>query len=421
MKKNAVAIGIGSNLGQRLVNIQTALKLLQAFIADRRVSSVVESSALLLPGSPVQWDMPYLNCVLIGHTELSPRALLQELKKIENHIGPPKVARWAPRALDLDILSYEDLVIQDPDLIIPHKEMLHRPFVIHPLAQLTPYWKHPVHNKTLLELAHEVPAEFHRSFSATPLLMGILNLTPDSFSDGGLFVDPEKAIAHAKALEQAGASFIDLGAASTRPGTKIISHEEEWQRLSSVLPALNALHLSLDTYHNETALRALRQYDLALINFQGDTISGELAQEIEQQKKQLVIMHHLGLPPSRTQVIPYEDDPIQHILSWAQTKIEELESKGLDRTRLILDPGIGFGKTALQNMLLLKRVQELKKAGLPLLVGHSRKSFMQLFSCKEPSDRDLESAALSLYLAREGVEYLRVHNVELHRQQLCLN
>lgn len=420
-----VAIGIGSNIGDRLAYIQKATSLLQKILKGMRSSTILESSAHLLPGSPSEWNLPYLNCAVMGHTTLGPYELLRELKAIEREMDAVKIERWAPRKIDLDILAYGDLAMDEEHLTIPHKELLNRPFALYPLGQLLPYWRYPVEGSpffghSALRLMHDSTPDFHRSLVAKPYLIGILNVTPDSFSDGGLYAEKEKAVDQALHLWKSGASFIDLGAASTRPGSSFISAEEEWRRLCPILEALpSQLRLSIDTYNDITALKAIDTFDVDMINFVGPEIGQELAAKIEKEKKQLVCMHSLSLPHNRGTVLPLEKEPMSPLLAWAETTLLNLGKMGVDRKRIILDPGIGFGKTAAQCLIVLKRMNELKTFGVPLLVGHSRKSFISSFSKNAPAERDWQSAAFAIHLMEAGVDYLRVHDVDKHMELLA--
>lgn len=425
-RKKQIALGIGSNLGDRLRHLQKGLALLSPFMEEVQVSTVFETKAELLPGSPPEWDLPFYNCVAIGKVALTPRELLGKLKEIEEQVAPRAAQKWAPRALDLDILAYEEEVIDEEGLSIPHSELLNRPFALQPMAQLLPYWRYPdphhgAYGKTLLELSHLSPLAFSRSLVVEPQLVGVVNVTPDSFSDGGLFCDPEKATTKALQLWEEGASWVELGALATSPRATLYSFEEEWRRLSPVLQRLSECkvrpRLSIDTYHTQTALRALEEFDVEMINWVGEEINAELIQKIERGGKQLVVMHRLSLPPSRTNVLPYEEDPLEAILKWGREALADLEEKGLDRRRVIVDPGVGFGKTALQNRMILQRIAELKVLGVPLFVGHSRKLFIASFSASRPSERDRESMAISLYLKEQGVDFLRVHDVVGHMTQ----
>jgi 2-amino-4-hydroxy-6-hydroxymethyldihydropteridine diphosphokinase/dihydropteroate synthase len=398
-----VAIGIGTNLGDRLFNIQRAVAQLRGLLRDFRVSTIVESEAFLLPGSPAEWNIPFLNGVAMGFTDLPPRQLLERLKAIELSMAPPKGVRWGPRIIDLDLLLYGDERVDEPDLTVPHQELQNRSFALYPLAQLLPSWRERV-----------PPCSFSRQFICTPKLVGIVNLTPDSFSDGGLYNEPAKGAAHALQLWQDGASLVDLGAVSTRPGAVLLSQEEEWARLQPVLTLLGRERmrprLSIDTFYTKTALQALEEFGVEAINFLGERVEPKLAEIVEREDKELILMHRLTLPPTAAVTLPIDEDPMDLLCRWGQAQIDQIP---VSRGRLILDPGIGFGKTAQQNRLILDRIGEMKRLGVPLLVGHSRKRFL---SEKPASERDPETFAISVHLAKQGVDYLRVHNVWLHHQ-----
>ena len=138
----------------------------------------------------------------------------------------------------------------------------------------------------------------------------------------------------------------------------------------------------------------------------------------KQCSQDIVIMHHLGIPVKPDQHLPLDSDPIQVVKDWAQLKLSQFEKKGISPSRLIIDPGIGFGKTAEQNLETLLRVKELKSLGRDLYIGHSRKSFLRLVSQRIAAERDFSTLAVSEFLARQGVSYLRVHNVEAHVEAL---
>jgi 2-amino-4-hydroxy-6-hydroxymethyldihydropteridine diphosphokinase/dihydropteroate synthase len=421
-----VIIGFGSNLGDRLFHIQQALDCLGSILTEMRCSTIVESSALLQPGSPAEWNRPYLNGAVVGRTCFSPHKLLRVLQDFEKKIGSVKAGRWAPRKIDLDILAYEDQVVEENDLKIPHPGLLYRSFALFPVSQLAPSWRYPVEGnsafgKTALELAHGLTLDFHQHMVAKPFLVGVLNIAPDSFSDGGQFQNLEQTVEYACDLLQAGASWIDLGAVSTRPGADNVSPEEEWKRLHPVLSALQNVRgrISVDTIHPIVALRAIDLFDVHAINFEGNSVGTDLAKTIEKRQKQLVVMHSLSIPPSKAHVLPFEKDPVKILQSWADQKVSELEGLGVNRKRLILDPGIGFGKTAWQNQILIQRICELRRNDIPLMVGHSRKSFLQQFCTDPPAQRDISSAVVTCHLMEAGVEYLRVHNVQLHMKALA--
>ncbi|MCB2081978.1 MAG: dihydropteroate synthase [Hyphomicrobiales bacterium] len=244
-------------------------------------------------------------------------------------------------------------------------------------------------------------------------IVGILNLTPDSFSDGGKAADSKIALARIDAMVEAGASVIDIGAESTRPGATPLRAEEEWARLETVLPLVcsdtRTYKLSIDTRHPETARQALA-LGVDWINDVSGLENPEMLEVVKDADCQLVFMHHLGIPADRN-VVLQGTNPVEDIMGWATQRMEQIAAHGISTDRLIFDPGIGFGKTVEQTFRLLQHIQAFKLLGLPLMVGHSRKSFFSLVSSRPAAERDPETAALSFYLAQQGVDFLRVHDV----------
>lgn len=250
-------------------------------------------------------------------------------------------------------------------------------------------------------------------------IMGIINITPDSFSDGGRYSDKDAALAHAAALISAGADMLDIGAESTRPGATPISAEAEWQRLAPILPELLALArgrntpVSLDTRHAETANKAL-----ALgVDWINDVSAGgneALVDAVAASHAGYIVMHSLGVPASKTHVLPPDCDPVAEITRFFGELITKLERRGISRERLILDPGIGFGKTAAHSMQLLwYSPQWQRELGVPLLIGHSRKSFLTLAG-GEKADRDSLTLLASSFLFTGHIGWIRVHDINAH-------
>ncbi len=249
----------------------------------------------------------------------------------------------------------------------------------------------------------------------TTTLVGIINLTPDSFSDGGNFSTTDAAVEYALQLTEEGAGVLDIGAESTRPGATPLSWQEEWARLEPFLKRLSGRSrqclLSLDTRHAESARRAL-DHGMDWINDVSGVSTPAMAAFLASIPQKLVLMHSLSIPAERARTLPETTDPVQAILAWAKKKIAALEQNGIAHDRLIFDPGIGFGKTAEQSLTLLKRIAHFKELGVPIMVGHSRKSFLSLFTHAPAENRDAATAVVSYYLAKKGIEYLRVHNVK---------
>lgn len=252
-------------------------------------------------------------------------------------------------------------------------------------------------------------------------LVGIINVTPDSFSDGGLHNSPDAALDQARRMVKEGASVIDIGAESTRPGAKTISPEEEWKRLGPVLEKLRESELnawiSVDTRNPETAAKAL----LAGIDWLNDPsglANPKMLEEARKSAVNVVIMHNLGIPADPNKVMPEKEDIIVSIVSWAAMKIDELTKQGIGMDRIIFDPGIGFGKTAEQSYTIIENIEAFKKLGVRLMVGHSRKSFLKAFTDEPAHERDEITAKFSSWLANLDVDYLRVHDIKTNKKAL---
>jgi dihydropteroate synthase len=249
------------------------------------------------------------------------------------------------------------------------------------------------------------------------LLMGILNLTPDSFSDGGLHADP---VAAGFALHEAGADIIDVGGESTRPGAEPVPVEEEQRRILPAIAALAraGLRVSVDT-RNAATMEAALGAGAAMINdvsaLRHDAASAPL---LARHTCQVVLMHMRGTPQTMMQHARY-DDVAAEVRDELALRVDEAEAAGIARSRLVIDPGLGFAKTAEQSLELLRRLPELRALGLPLLVGASRKAFIgRVTGEPEPSRRVAGSIAAALHAAACGAAMLRVHDVAATRQAL---
>lgn len=246
-----------------------------------------------------------------------------------------------------------------------------------------------------------------------PALMGILNVTPDSFSGDGVMGGD--AVRQAERLMLDGADILDIGAESTRPNAVPISAEVEWARLAPVLEGILArdwrqrLRLSLDTRHAQTAARAL-SLGVEIINDVSGLSDPEMLEILEEHQCDVVVMHSLSVPADPMLVLPEDTDVLGVILQWKEAITRKAENHNIARERLIYDPGLGFGKTAAQSLLLARSLSTLKKAGGRWLIGHSRKSFLSQLG----EDRNALTLQLSHALAEQGADYLRVHDVAAH-------
>jgi dihydropteroate synthase len=242
------------------------------------------------------------------------------------------------------------------------------------------------------------------------LLMGILNVTPDSFSDGGRFSDPDRACARALEMEEQGADIIDIGAESTRPESARISADEEWRRLLPVLKLLKdkiRVPLSLDTYKSEIAERAL-QYGVQIFNDpSGLTFDPALAKTATDANAGLILNHMRGLPESWAK-LPAMPDVIGSIGKDLEATTSRARRAGVEKNRIVVDPGIGFGKRKEQNSEILGQLGRLAELGFPILVGPSRKSFLSQASANETL---YATAAAVTAAILNGAHIVRVHDV----------
>jgi len=242
------------------------------------------------------------------------------------------------------------------------------------------------------------------------VLMGVLNITPDSFSDGGKYADPERAFAHALEMEEQGADIIDIGAESTRPGSTPISAAEEIRRLIPVLKRLKdrlAVPISVDTYKAEVAERAL-DLGVEMINDpSGLTFDPNLARIVSNHDAGLILNHMRGRPETWNKLAPMQD-PMGTITRELDATISRARRTGIDKARIVIDPGLGFGKRKEQNSLILARLGELTKLDMPILVGPSRKQFL---AHPTPEETRFATAAAVAASVLGGAHIIRVHDV----------
>ena len=409
-------LGLGSNLGDRHANLARALKLLeQRALRVERVSPVVESPALLPDGAPPEWNRPFLNLAVACESEASPQTLRNWSKEIELRMGRKPGPHWSPRPMDIDILLWGDQQWLDESLTIPHPGLRERNFVLTPMVALEPRLVPPGANgEHLLECSR-------RLADPIPLWMGIVNVTPDSFSDGGRFTIWPTIEPHVREMIESGVHIIDVGGESTRPGARPLGNDEEWARVGPVLEQLLELRagsalgpcISIDTYHPETARRAL-DLGVDMVNDVSGLATPGMMELAGESRADWVAMHQLSLPVDPRLTIPPDRDPFEAVERWLLASLERWDKAGLDLNRIVFDPGIGFGKTADQSWKLLRRAGELRRHGLRVMVGHSRKSFFRPSVGDNMQARDRATVGVSLDLCAQGVDIIRVHDVSLN-------
>lgn len=256
---------------------------------------------------------------------------------------------------------------------------------------------------------------------ARPLLMGIVNVTPDSFSDGGRFFDAAAAVAHGIELAEHGADLLDIGGESTRPYAQSVPADEELRRVAPVIERLArevAIPLSIDTSKAVVAREAI-DAGAAIINDITGLADPAMIETAAESGAGVCVMHMRGTPRSM-QDAPAYGDVVAEVGAFLRQRRDALVGQGIPRDCIALDPGIGFGKTAEHNLQLLRHAAELHALGQPVLVGHSRKQFIGHVLADLRADRLAGTIGAALALARSGVQILRVHDVEPVAHALAL-
>jgi len=250
--------------------------------------------------------------------------------------------------------------------------------------------------------------------------MGIVNVTPDSFSDGGLYDETEGAITHAAELASDGAAIVDIGGESTRPGSDPVEHDEELSRVLPVLEGLNGFQavISIDTRKASVAKAAAKAGAKILNDVSALSYDPACLDVAAETGLDVVLMHAQG-EPKTMQDNPSYDDVVLEVFDYLEARIEACEAAGIGRPRIAVDPGLGFGKTLAHNLALLANLSLFHGLGVPLLVGASRKRFIGgVGQGKDPKTRDPGSHAAAIASAAQGVQILRVHDVAGSRQAL---
>lgn len=435
---HTVYLALGTNLGDRLANLQSAVAALQPVVSVRQVSPVYETAPWGYADQP-----NFLNQVVEAETRLAPVDLLDYLKRLEAALGREASFQNGPRQIDIDILFYDQAVVHTDRLDVPHPRLRGRAFVLAPLADLAPGLVHPLLNKSVKDLLAETdlagvklyqaaaraPKPFPLDWGKRTYVMGILNITPDSFSGDGLLTQEDmlpSALAQARRFVAAGADILDIGGESTRPGSQPVSAEEEIQRVLPVVRALvreeTGAILSVDTYKAqvaETVLDAGADWINDVWALRADAeLAGVIAQHAARPP---VILMHNRIKPNSAELQErlggrYVGVEYANLLEDVKTEllqsVEIARAAGIPDERIILDPGIGFGKTVEQNLELLDRLGEIRALGFPLLLGPSRKSFIG-YTLNLPPDERVEgtAAAVAVGIAR-GADIVRVHDVE---------
>ncbi len=411
---NQYVLSVGSNLSPRKTFLQNALLKLSEFAKVRKISPLYENPPLLPENAPDFWYQFFLNAAVLIETELLPGVLLKRLHNLEIAAGrSTERATWAPRPLDIDIIlmftnNGEPLTYSSAELQIPHPSWEKRNFVVTPVMHLLKNTK--MGSALSLVQKHRELKDPLCSFAA------ILNVTPDSFADN--HKPTETLQQKMKRLLELHPAVLDIGAESTRPGATPVSLEDEWVRLEPFLSewketrsAYPFTQLSIDTRHPQTAERAL-QYKVSILNDVSGLETSRM-QEVACEYEGVILMHSLSVPANPQTTLKANANPTSELKAWLDRKLSTLSTDLA--SKLIFDPGIGFGKTPLQSLSLLQNVATFRAYNIPLLIGHSRKSFMSMWSKEKFAERDFETLGVSSRLLSQ-VEFLRVHNLEAHQR-----
>lgn len=253
-----------------------------------------------------------------------------------------------------------------------------------------------------------------------PLVMGVVNVTPDSFSDGGKFFDAKVAVAHALQLAEDGADILDIGGESSRPGALPVSIPQELDRILPVLEALKGLGkpLSVDTRRPEVMQAALRAGASMINDIEALAATGAI-EAVAKSQCAVCLMHMQG-QPATMQKEPHYDDVVAEVGSFLEGRAQKAIRAGIARERIVIDPGFGFGKTAAHNFELLRALPEIGKLGLPVLAGWSRKSTLGKLTGRPADERLAASLAAALLALQGGATILRVHDVKETRDVIAV-
>jgi len=434
-KASQVILALGTNLGQRRANLQLALDTLGEVLTIEAVSPIYETEPWGFTDQP-----DFFNACLLGLTKLSPHDLLDTCKSIEQRLGRQAGSKWGPRLIDIDMIFYGQLILDNGKLKIPHPQLDQRAFVLAPLADIAPDWSHPESNQSVADLLENVDESTVRrlprseyslrrpinlAWGHKTYVMGILNVTPDSFSGDGLVKRDrwiQQAVAKSIDLVDDGADILDIGGQSTRPGGVPVSVDEELARIMPVLQELRNqidVPISVDTYRAEIASAALEAGADWVNDVWGLRMDSQMAGVVAAKGCPVVIMHNRSKPKNVEQEkmlggryvgIEY-DDLIGDIKRELLASINLALEAGIRPEKIIVDPGIGFGKTVNQNLELIKNLSQLRSLGYPLLVGPSRKSFIGYTLDLAPDERVEGTAATVAISIERGADIVRVHDV----------
>ena len=420
-----IYISAGSNQGNRGEYLRMAAQLLAPAV------KILRTSVLYLTEPWGYKPQPsFYNLVWEAETDLDPDSLLKHFKEIEKRIGRVKTLRYGPRVIDLDILLYDDRVIQSQNLTIPHAMMRERRFVLQPLCDLIPMEPDPVTKKTWFELLQACPEGGVEKLDETlnyeqPLInwglrtytMGIVNLTPDSFSGDGLMNGQNPvtgALRRCEAFLENGADILDFGAESTRPGFEEISGKTEIMRLIPVLKEVRRRFpkalLSADS-RKADVIKAALDCGIDWINNTGDSKDERFDSLCAESGKVTVLMRSEPLRKTAEEVLTAEKI-LERVRSQLLDRVTRVQKFGMKQENIVLDPGIGFGSSPSFDLEIVRQIRQISHLGYPVLLGASRKSFLGRYLRRPVEERQAGTAAVICYAILNGCDVIRVHDVK---------
>lgn len=416
-----ILIALGANLRSRFGSPRDTLHFAVSEMMREGIQVLYQSPVYLTAPVPISDQPWYHNAVIRVVTKHTPTELLQVLQSIENRFGRIRSERNAPRIIDLDILAYHDVVMESKDLILPHPRLQERAFVTYPLRDVAADWLHPVHHLSVSEMIEKLPEGQEIIKTYRPLIMGIVNVTPDSFSDGGQYNDPSRAIAHGLKLIAEGADILDIGGESTRPMAGPVPPEDEQQRILPVIEGLRnaGALISVDTRNASTMRAALRAGAGMINDVSALTHDPQSVDVLKESDCRICLMHMQGTPETM-QINPQYGDVVRDIYDYLKHQIDVCVSNGIAKERMMVDVGIGFGKTVDHNIALIENLGAFRTFGMDVLFGGSRKSFIEKICDRTipPEDRLPGSLALLAKAYQENVNVIRVHDVAQTQQFL---
>ncbi|KAJ3319985.1 trifunctional dihydropteroate synthetase [Boothiomyces sp. JEL0866] len=431
---NNAYLAVGSNLGDRHGNIQRAISELRSRnIKVKDTSFLYETAPMYVEDQP-----KFLNAALLVETKLNPEELLIQLKDIERKLGRDfEAVRNGPRPIDLDILFFNHMEYKSDSLIIPHPRIQERLFVLEPLADIAANFYHPILYRTvgrLLELARYKDASKDSIYRVVPVgntvwnlskrtfIMGILNVTPDSFSDGGKYNTLDAAIATSLKMVSEGADVIDIGGQSTAPNAEEIESAAEIERVVPVIKAIREknkdIAISVDTFRSEVAKAAILAGANLINDISGGLRDRNMFKVMSECQVPVCLMHMRGDSKTMDSLTNYEGSLVPVIATELSRCTESALEAGVCRWNIVVDPGVGFAKNTEQNFEIIKNLRQLtlsepKLTGMPILVGLSRKRFIGTATGQsKPADRVWGTAAANTAAIIAGASIIRVHDVK---------